>query len=65
MVTPQYCFRYLCFVRNAFGGTPTLAKETLSEAEIDAGVATSDILYDSPHARHHGSNLSTGTKSLR
>ena len=39
-----YRFRYLCFVRNAFAGTPTLAKEIMSEADIKAGVATSDIL---------------------
>lgn len=36
--------RYLCFVRNAFAGIPTLAKEIVSEADIKAGVTTSDIL---------------------
>ena len=44
MVAFQYRVRYLCFVRNAFAGTPTLAKEIMSEADIKAGVATSDIL---------------------
>lgn len=39
-----HCFRYLCFVRNAFAGIPTLTKEIMSEADIKAGVATSDIL---------------------
>jgi hypothetical protein len=42
---PRY-FRYLSFVRNAFAGTPTLAKEIISEDDIRAGVATSDILWD-------------------
>lgn len=37
-------FRYLSFVRNAFAGTPTLAKEIVSEDDIKAGVSTSDIL---------------------
>lgn len=36
--------RYLSFVRNAFAGIPTLAKEIISEDDIKAGVATSDIL---------------------
>lgn len=45
--------RYLSFVRNAFAGTPTLTKEIISEDDIKAGVATSDILYGSPSIRFH------------
>jgi hypothetical protein len=39
-----HLFRYLSFVRNAFAGIPTFAKETISEDDFKAGVATSDIL---------------------
>ncbi|KAF9785996.1 hypothetical protein BJ322DRAFT_1005050 [Thelephora terrestris] len=43
----DFC-RYLSFVRNAFAGTPTLAKEIISEDDIKAGIATSDILNEIP-----------------
>jgi len=32
------------FVRNAFAGIPTLAKEVLSDADIQHGIETTDIL---------------------
>ena len=61
----SHCFRYLCFVRNAFAGTPTLAKEIMSEADIRAGVATSDIPWDSPPSIVIAANFPIGTKSPR
>jgi hypothetical protein len=36
--------RHLSFVRNSFGGTPTLVKETISANELRNALDTTDIL---------------------
>ncbi|KAA1468544.1 hypothetical protein DENSPDRAFT_833875 [Dentipellis sp. KUC8613] len=43
----DFC-RHLSFVRNAFAGTPTLVKETMSKEEELHALETSDILHEIP-----------------
>ncbi|KDQ54765.1 hypothetical protein JAAARDRAFT_71570 [Jaapia argillacea MUCL 33604] len=43
----DFC-RHLSFVRNAFSGIPTLAKEIVSEQDIQLSTETSDILNEIP-----------------
>ncbi|TFK76829.1 hypothetical protein BDN72DRAFT_890635 [Pluteus cervinus] len=39
---------YLSFVRNAFGGVPTLMKEVMTPKQVASMAETSDILHDIP-----------------
>ncbi|KAI0336090.1 hypothetical protein GY45DRAFT_1316150 [Cubamyces sp. BRFM 1775] len=43
----DFC-RHLSFVRNAFSGIPTLAKEVLTPEELRATMESSDILFEIP-----------------
>ncbi|KAL1951774.1 hypothetical protein VTO73DRAFT_923 [Trametes versicolor] len=43
----DFC-RHLCFVRNAFSGIPTLAKEVITPEELQAAMDSSDILFEIP-----------------
>ncbi|GBE78103.1 hypothetical protein SCP_0109850 [Sparassis crispa] len=43
----DFC-RHLSFVRNAFSGIPTLVKEVITRDEMQAAIATSDILNEIP-----------------
>ncbi|OCH96655.1 hypothetical protein OBBRIDRAFT_787227 [Obba rivulosa] len=43
----DFC-RHLSFVRNAFSGIPTLAKEFISDEDMDAAMKSSDLMHEIP-----------------